>query len=468
MFSIEVEFLTGRYTAHSKQGYGTTEWPPHPGRLYSALVAAYHEHGHGQQEREALEWLETLPPPKLSVPESRERDTVTVFVPHYDRDKIVDKDGREGLIPRFRVSSNRERTFPTVIPDDPVVYFIWDVDPPVEKQNALQRVVTSVPYLGHSSSLVRASVSTDPPEPTLVPRKSEEGKALRVPGEGRLADLERIHSQGRRPDPAAPVTYGAPQTREQTENEASSSNFSSGQDLLILEATGDVRLPLELTYDLTSSVRDAIISTVDDPVPAWISGHTPDGGVAERDHVAYLPLANIAHKWGNGSILGLAVALPSDVTLAQKQTVYEAIRDLKPIRLGSRGKMDLELTQIPTKTSLKRGAYVGPSRSWATVTPYVYDRFPDTRQQRDEMIAIACEHIGLARPPDVYVMENGVSPLVGVPNGGNFQLAEAGFSERPRYHVVLQFEKPVHGPVMIGRGRYFGIGLMRAIEEGDV
>ena len=152
----------------------------------------------------------------------------------------------------------------------------------------------------------------------------------------------------------------------------------------------------------------------------------------------------------------------------QKEMVYSTVRNIEPLSLRSRSKVELELTPTPTKTSLKRSAYVGPSKLWTTVTPYVYDRFPDNIEERTQMIEKACEHVGLPRPSEVYVMENGVSPLIGVPNSGDFRLGETGFSERPRYHVVLEFDTPVRGPVTIGRGRFFGIGLMRSITEDDM
>src|SRR5690606_20928581 len=41
MIAIDVEFLTGRYIATSYNDRSRAEWPPHPARLFSALVAAW-------------------------------------------------------------------------------------------------------------------------------------------------------------------------------------------------------------------------------------------------------------------------------------------------------------------------------------------------------------------------------------------------------------------------------------------
>jgi CRISPR-associated protein Csb2 len=65
---IEVELLTGRYAATAHNDRNQAEWPPHPARLFSALVAALHD---GEvvdpAEREALVWLENQDPPALDV-----------------------------------------------------------------------------------------------------------------------------------------------------------------------------------------------------------------------------------------------------------------------------------------------------------------------------------------------------------------------------------------------------------------
>lgn len=67
MFQLEVAFPTGRYYAARADDPTQPEWPPHPGRLLSALVAAA-----GAQETDALRdasmtalrWLEEQGPPR--------------------------------------------------------------------------------------------------------------------------------------------------------------------------------------------------------------------------------------------------------------------------------------------------------------------------------------------------------------------------------------------------------------------
>lgn len=85
MLEIEVELLTGRYAAIAHNDRRRAEWPPHPARFFSALVAALHDHDPlDRAERDALLWIEKQGAPSLCVdPESTvgRRQVQDVYVP---------------------------------------------------------------------------------------------------------------------------------------------------------------------------------------------------------------------------------------------------------------------------------------------------------------------------------------------------------------------------------------------------
>src|SRR5438270_11120655 len=88
MLTLEVELLLGRYAATDFRDREKPEWPPHPARFFSALVAAAHESGLGESARAALLWLESLPPPHLCAEATPgEQAPVTVYVPVNDPEK---------------------------------------------------------------------------------------------------------------------------------------------------------------------------------------------------------------------------------------------------------------------------------------------------------------------------------------------------------------------------------------------
>ncbi len=64
MLTLEIELLTDVYRA-SLVDQSAAEWPPHPERVFSALVQAWGDGGQRAEERAALEWLEALVVPHI-------------------------------------------------------------------------------------------------------------------------------------------------------------------------------------------------------------------------------------------------------------------------------------------------------------------------------------------------------------------------------------------------------------------
>src|SRR4051812_22401721 len=107
MLAIEVAFLLGRYSATDFRDRERAEWPPHPSRLFSALVAAVHEGGLSESARAALLWLENQPPPCLHAEHQvPERTPVISYVPV--------NDPKDDPLPQCR--ERQPRSFPSVSP----------------------------------------------------------------------------------------------------------------------------------------------------------------------------------------------------------------------------------------------------------------------------------------------------------------------------------------------------------------
>ena len=86
--TIGWEYLTGYYRATDPASRERAEWPPHPGRVFLALAAAWFETGEDSDEGNALRWVEKLPDPELILPASSDvfpRQVVDVYVPVNDR-----------------------------------------------------------------------------------------------------------------------------------------------------------------------------------------------------------------------------------------------------------------------------------------------------------------------------------------------------------------------------------------------
>jgi CRISPR-associated protein Csb2 len=492
---LEIEFLMGRYVATSSYEYDTPEWPPHPDRLFSALVAAYKETDLGRPERDALEWLETLPAPEISAPAAYPRSVVSAFVPINDpyipqdpkklTGKQLTKMQRDGIevLPTSR--PRKKRTFPSYVPESPMVQFIW---PNVGDQSklhtpALMRITEAVTYLGHSSSPIRATIHTDAPAPTYVPSNPNDtipgdtapGTSLKIRTitPGRLRELEEAYQAGEYPLPGRSVIYHRPASGPPIQPPLQS---LFDENLIVFRRTEGPYLPISATYKLTRTVRDALIARAEEPVPEVISGHQSDGSSSQRTHMAILPFGNVGHRWADGRLMGFALALPRELDEQFRRQVFRALhrqedgltKVLDTINLGHVGVWTVErITRSTQVRSLQTEPYISASRTWVTVTPIVLDRFPKSKPGRTahELVSQACERVGLPAPTKIRVSD--VPQIQGVQSVGSFVRPTAkGYLRKPWHHVVLEFEEPVEGPIVLGAGRYLGLGLMRRI-RGD-
>ena len=180
MLAIRIELLAGRFTATAHHRRDRGEWPPHPARVYSALVAEWADTPEPDPaEAAALDRLAALGPPAISCSTAVQRSVATHFVPVNDltvvdgawsrtayrkvraaQDALADpaltaaKVDRHhkaievardlkgkpdasattasgvksavGMLPAGR--GKQPRTFPTMVPADPVVVYRWEDD----------------------------------------------------------------------------------------------------------------------------------------------------------------------------------------------------------------------------------------------------------------------------------------------------------------------------------------------------
>lgn len=511
MFAIEVEYLTGRSVAANRQVRSAPEWPPHPQRLFASLVAAYKERDFGDAERSALKWLEQLGPPQISASRGSVRSAVQHFVPINDSNEQFVINKKKGTIKyhpqidagiavrRFRAP---ERFFPTVIPEDPLVHYIWPTASPEcanEHRAAIAGLVSAVSYLGHSTSLVRVAIVDNPGSPTLIPASGPEvsniDERFRTVAPRRLQLLEEVYDQSldccrRIEAPDVPQTGYVDQLTANVPRPV----FGGGRDWFIFERVNGRPLPLNSSLALTSSVRRTLCRHCDDSIAALLCGHKADGSPEDRPHVAYIPLAHVGHRYADGEIHGFAVVLPRDLPSAERMTLLAGLGQLRKVwnNEGSpsarRLAFDWTVRAVSAqsrKKTLHAPTWTRPARCWATVTPVVFGHFlrklDDARTVR--IVTECCTAIGLPVPRHIRVSttslhegvpQSWVFPSLSVrgkPVWTSFQDGEHrlpkklpdGTPVRMRYHVAVEFNEDVYGPVILGAGRYFGMGLCRPL-----
>lgn len=482
MLALEIEFLTGAYRAGLPDASGP-EWPPHPERVFSALVQAWGDGGRDANERAALEWLECQPAPLIEAShEFSQRDSPTVFVPPNDS-----SGAKLESLPDRR--ARQSRTFQAAIPTEQTVRLHWETSPPANVANALAALAHRCASLGHSASLARflfrEDVAADRQQ-TWIP-SAQGGLALRAVYPGRLADLEYWYSgeSGKleRPRSRRTVNY---RPAESTSGSAIESAFGGPDHWFVFEDAGTRGAPDVLAFaQVSRRIRDALMSVGPQPAPELLTGHAEGGAPTGKPHLAIIPLANVGWEHSSGDLLGFALVLPRQTAVDERASLLRAIaafardagdRSVAKLRLTAFSEWLLEHTPLPSRASLKPGRYCAASRVWASSTPVMLDRFPDGDDPAEEgrIIAAACAHVGLPLPVDIEIHKhsairgsNSAYPARGrkgldwsFPTGSKL-------ASRPRRHVVLRFQESVRGPVLLGAGRYHGFGLCLPIEGHD-
>ena len=149
---IAVRFHEGRYHGQADRFDDEDGWPPSPGRLFQALVAGAARGATLQPEDwRALEWLETLDPPRIAAPAVRRGRAVRRFVPNNDLDSVGGDPARVGEI---RVGKQWRPCF--FDPDVPVL-FVWNFDLGAADAVRICSIATRLYQLGRGIDMAWAS-----------------------------------------------------------------------------------------------------------------------------------------------------------------------------------------------------------------------------------------------------------------------------------------------------------------------
>lgn len=486
-FCIGVEFLLGRCMATSPNTRDQAEWPPHPDRLFMALVAAHHSGDTEPHEREALLWLESQKPPTIHCTPAAQRTVTVHYVPVNDTTLPRVKDPKKvsasvidsalQVLPENR--SRQARTFPVTVPEKTTLYYQWLADAAPELHRGLESLCSKVTSLGHSASLVWAWVGDPVTEGRVALSPAKKGRRLRVSHEGRLASLEESYSIGRRPSKGMWCNYDlAPEVQKNPPGTVFDPAF------LVFEIVDRKRFGLRSTALLTDALRKTLMSRCPEPLPSWLSGHEPDGSPLQGDHAGFIPLPHVGRIHADGKLLGLAVVMPyllrDPRNLDALFNLFDENGELREfeLKLGQAGTVQLSLHHSGMMpTSLNPRTWSRPSKVWGTVTPIILDRHLKTKlprgqdpqaaaeaqRRRDEemeqIIRAACVRVGL---PEPRVELLPVSIFEGSPSVWEFpNLVLARQGRRKMTHARLEFPREVSGPVLLGAGRYRGYGLCR-------
>jgi CRISPR-associated protein Csb2 len=494
---IHVRFHDGRY-------HGIGDWPPSPARLFQALVAGAGSSGPLEQhDRDALEWLEALSAPVIGAPRKRDGQRVTMFVPGNDLDKY-------GGDPR-RVGQTRDRKTvkPLLFDADVPFFYVWTFESTKQNRSKASEICVlseRLYQLGRGVDLAWAWGELTDREaldelyaryPGDIHRPSQAGggatlacpvagsldslQARYAAASGRFATRSRVAGARRtfsQPPTSrfAPVSYNTPpkQYLYDLSQRSRPSHLASWQPTRVVELVTSLR---DAAADRLRPFSPSTTGEVDRVLVGRKPDGTNDGPSSAR--VRILPLPSIGHAHIDRGIRRVLVQVPADCPI-HSEDVEWAFSGLNMTDRDTGELMDFVLTSNPSVASNKMVAHYGigtiGSPRWRTITPAALPLAANGRRSKTvrsplnggerrhktghvaHAVAQALRHAGVRHRLASLVVQR--EPFES--RGARAEEFAAGtrFTPSRLWHVELVFAEHVTGPLVIGDGRFLGLGLM--------
>ncbi|GII96338.1 type I-G CRISPR-associated protein Csb2 [Sinosporangium siamense] len=178
--TVAVRLRQGRYDA-AQVDPRRVEWPPHPARVFCALVAS----AACAEDWEALRWLERCGSPQVWAAPSTSTARVDSYV-------VTNEASAKGGSASWPGRTNGARARVSAVPADERFAFVWpEAEPDPGVVARLRRMARNVPYVGRSTGQAEVSVAPEALEGPAVwsqwlPSRLGDGDvvALRVPYPG--------------------------------------------------------------------------------------------------------------------------------------------------------------------------------------------------------------------------------------------------------------------------------------------
>lgn len=497
---LHVRLHDGRY-------HGEGDWPPSPARLFQALVAGVGLGGPlGDADKKALEWLEKQNAPIIAAPPAwQPRRGVLFYMPNNDSDSIG---GDQLKMSKIRTATKVFR--PYFFDADVLFVYAWTLAATAGDEG-LARAICSLGerlyQLGRGIDMAWAwgevlddhqldELLTMHPGRVFRPSAGKKSRTtLQSPCHGSLESLDRRYrayrerfryvNDGR----AGRVVFRQPP--KPRFRSVAYDSLPSRQIYELRAPTAEAAFaswPLARVSTLVVRLRDGAMGGLKGALPGRATeidrvlvGRKPDGtndGPPE-DRVRIVPLPSIGHVHADREIRRVLVEVPPTCPIASADVDW-AFSGLDVVDLET-GEVLAVLTRADDPRFLRHYGINddGVYRVWRTVTPAALPedarrRRIDPARKRDEAkagreradeqaqaaaaVCQALRHAGVRTGVEAIRLQR--EPFDS--NGARVEAFAVGtrFAKERLWHVELTFEAPVSGPLVIGDGRFFGLGLM--------
>ena len=462
MLRITVRLLNNAYRADPDGSRSRPEWPPAPSRVLDALVDA--GNGSAADGWAALEGLYGAPPPMIyATPRVVEQE----HAPSYAATQRAAEGEVQGMPGRLALLVQRG---PKVSVADPQVHFVWaGIELPGADLDALADRASLVSYLGCADSTALLSISALPPRSGFDAehqwRPLPDGEAtqdcvlVNVASPTHLAAALRAHTltdqrdQRRARQRRTRHWYRPPTVLEPP------SRVGGGCVWLQFGDSQPAGSAVKIAYSLKAALMGRWADHAPAGAPWWVTGHdTPDGVDYQLARFLVLPAAG--HEHADGRLHGACLWIPDGAETQDRTLAAALARTLGAFHvhgIGAVATAEYDPDSRRRRWAATPRRWTGPERQWVTVLPALNDRhgFPTAAD-----VARWCARAGLP-PADEASVRVSRRPLL----PGGVELREHQI-RRPKHrstrgfaHVSFKLAEPVNGPVAIGAGRSYGLGL---------
>ncbi len=492
---IAAWFCEGRYHGEQDGFAGGRGWPPSPGRLFQALVAGAARGAIVRSEdQDALGWLECLHPPRVAAPAGRQGRPVKLFVPNNDLDSVRGDPARMASI-------RTGKQWRSVVFDsgEPILY-VWKLDDsgfPEARQ--VCEIADRLYQLGrgidmawahgeivdegdadlllaaHSGTVRTPGGSGD----VAVPRPGTlKSLALRYDGKRRRLRPERSGRKLRQRFVQPPkalfgrVGYDAPPRRLSFE--------------LRNEDGGFAPWPLVSAAPLVSGLLAAATRRLQDAFPEGAGEYERliRGREAGPEDLAQrarlLPIPSVGSLHVDRAIRRVLLEIPAECPIRIGDLEWAFAGTVHDDQLAGRVGLGRLVSSTDTRMAER---FAVPGETFRSVTPVVLSEAPRRRtgnagrksaaeREREERGAVffvlqSLRRAGVQNQPATVRLQK--EPFDRRGTRAEHFAEGTRFSKHALWHLELEFAEALAGPLVLGDGRFCGLGLMEPVSrEVDV
>lgn len=490
--TIHVRACEGRY-------HGDGDDPPSPFRLFQALVAGAGISGPlDEQTKGALAWLEGLPDaPIIGAPRTVRGQAVSMFMPNNDLDA---KKGDVRRIGEVRLATKvwKPRLFDASVP----WIYAWPFAEADESQAATVSALSEKIYQfgrgvdmawAWGELLEQASLDARLSEYDGVVRRPSagDGLVLACPHSGSLESLDRRYSARRFRSQGGRRVFVQPP--KPSYRRLAYESYAARHVFELRSATDSERSvawPLDRASSLVVAAREAARERLSAAMPSrtdeierYLVGRRSDGSNAAppESRVRLVPIPSIGMRYADRGIRRILVEIPGACPL-RGEDVRWALSGSELFDPETGEVTDVVLSATADDDMLRHYGVGAMARVFRTVTPVALPegrrrieparRVEEAKQGLERMVEVgstrgavirALRHAGVTAHADSIRVQR--EPFEA--SGSRVEpFAEGTRFEKERlWHVEIAFDAQVEGPLLIGDGRFLGLGLMAPVPD---